>query len=177
MPHISGRTSAQQPSQQVIDDLVENNRRYAAAFVNYGLTARPTLGVAVVVCMDARIDVHAALGLHQGDAHVIRNAGGIASDDVLRSLLISQRLLGTRAVMLVHHTGCGMLDFDDAELADAVERDTGARPPFALGAFRDLDEDVRRGIRAVAECPFLPHRDAVRGFVYDVATGRLREVA
>jgi len=176
MPSISGRRPPDEPSPQVVDDLLDNNRRYASTYVNYGLSARPSLGIAVVVCMDARIDVHAALGLHQGDAHVIRNAGGIVGDDVLRSLLISQRLLGTRAVMLVHHTGCGMLDFDDDELADAVERDTGARPPFALGAFDDLDEDVRRAIRAVVECPYLPHRDAVRGFVYDVATGRLREV-
>jgi len=160
----------------VIDDLLENNRGYAAAYVSHGLSARPTLRVAVVVCMDARIDVHAALGLQQGDAHVIRNAGGVVTDDVLRSLLISQRLLGTREAMLVHHTGCGLLDFTDDELADAVERDTGVRPPFPLGAIRDLDEDVQRSVRAVATCPFLPHREVVRGFVYDVATGRLREI-
>jgi carbonic anhydrase len=160
----------------VIDDLLANNRRYAATYVNYGLSARPTLSVAVVACMDARIDVHAALGLQQGEAHVIRNAGGIVTDDVLRSLLISQRLLGTRTVMLIHHTGCGLQQFTESELAGAVERDTGARPPFALGAFQDLDEDVLRSIRAVVDCPFLPHRDTVRGFVDDVATGRLREV-
>jgi carbonic anhydrase len=159
-----------------IDDLLAHNRRYTAAYVDHGLSARPTLRVAVVACMDARIDAHAALGLRQGDAHVIRNAGGIVTDDVLRSLLVSQRLLGTREVMLIHHTGCGLLGLDDEELAAAIERDTGARPPFPLGAFNDLDEDVRRSIRAVAECPFLPHRDVVRGFVDDVATGRLREV-
>jgi carbonic anhydrase len=160
----------------VVDDLLQHNRGYAAGYVNHGLSARPTLAIAVVVCMDARIDVHAMLGLAQGDAHVIRNAGGVITDDVLRSLLISQRLLGTREVMLVHHTGCGLLDFTDDELADAVERDTGVRPPFALGAIRDLDEDVRLSIRAVADCPYLPHRDVVRGFVYDVATGKLRDV-
>jgi carbonic anhydrase len=161
----------------VIDELLQNNRRYATTYVSHGLSARPSKAVAVVVCMDARIDVHGALGLRQGDAHVIRNAGGIVSDDVLRSLLISQRLLGTRAVMLVHHTGCGMLDFRDEDLAAAVERDTGARPPFALGAFADLDADVRRSVAAVAACPFLLHRDEVRGFVYDVATAELREVS
>jgi carbonic anhydrase len=160
----------------VVDDLLQHNRRYAAGYVNYGLTARPTLAIAVVVCMDARIDVHAMLGLAQGDAHVIRNAGGVITDDVLRSLLISQRLLGTRDVMLVHHTGCGLLDFTDDELADAVERDTGVRPPFALGAISDLDEDMRLSIRTVADCPYLPHREVVRGFVYEVATGKLREV-
>jgi carbonic anhydrase len=160
----------------VVDDLLQNNREYAARYVSHGLTARPSLRVAVVVCMDARIDVHASLGLKQGDAHVLRNAGGVVSDDVLRSLLISQRLLGTQEVMLVHHTGCGMLELDDEELAAAVERDTGSRPPFALGGFRDLDEDVRRSVRAVAECSNLPHREVVRGFVYDVDTGRLREV-
>jgi len=160
----------------VIDDLLQNNTGYAATYVDHGLDARPSLHVAVVVCMDARIDVHAALGLRQGDAHVIRNAGGLVTDDVLRSLLISQRMLGTRAVMLVHHTGCGLLGVDDQAVADAVEGDTGVRPPFALGGFTDLDEDVRRSIRAVAECAYLPHRDAVRGFVYEVPTGRLREV-
>ena len=161
----------------MLDDLLQNNRRYAATYVNYGLDARPVLGVAVVACMDARIDVHACLGLRLGDAHVIRNAGGIVTDDVLRSLLISQRLLGTRAVMLIHHTGCGLLDFEDDELAAAVEAETGVRPPFALGAIADLDEDMRRSVRRVIECPFLPHRDEVRGFVFDVATGRLRDVA
>ncbi len=160
----------------VVDDLLRNNRGYAESYASQGLSARPTLGVAVVVCMDARIDVHAALGLRQGDAHVIRNAGGIVTDDVLRSLLISQRLLGTREVMLIHHTGCGMLDFTDEELAAAVERDTGVRPPFALGAFRDLDEDVRHSIAVISGCEYLPHREVVRGFVYDVVTGRLREV-
>jgi carbonic anhydrase len=159
-----------------VDDLLRNNGDYATTFVDAGLSARPTLGVAVVVCMDARIDVHAALGLRQGDAHVIRNAGGVVTDDVLRSLLISQRLLGTREVMLVHHTGCGLLDFTDEDLADAVERDTGVRPPFALGAIRDLEEDVRLSVRRVRECAFLPGREVVRGFVYQVADGRLREV-
>jgi len=160
----------------VVDDLLRNNRRYAATHVDRGITARPTLHVAVVVCMDARIDVHASLGLQQGDAHVIRNAGGVVSDDVLRSLLVSQRLLGTREVMLIHHTGCGLIDLDDAEFAASVERDTGVRPPFALGSFHDLDEDVRRSISAVTGCAYMPHREVVRGFVFDVHTGQLREV-
>jgi carbonic anhydrase len=160
----------------VVDDLLQNNRHYVSTFAGGGLDARPSRGVAAVVCMDARIDVHAVLGLRPGDAHVIRNAGGVVTDDVLRSLLISQRLLGTREVMLIHHTGCGMLGLRDEELADAVERDSGERPPLPLGGFADVDEDVRRGVAAVAGCAFLPHRDAVRGFVYDVATGALREV-
>lgn len=160
----------------VVDELLDHNRRYAAAFTDHGRSARPNLGVAVVTCMDARIDVHAMLGLRQGDAHVIRNAGGVVTDDMLRSLLVSQRLLETRAVMLIHHTACGLLDVDDDEVADAVERDTGARPHFPLGAFDDLDDAVRRAIAAVQGCAFLPHRDAVRGFVYDVHTGTLREV-
>lgn len=136
----------------------------------------PAMRLAVVACMDARLDVHRVLGLSDGDAHVIRNAGGVVTDDVIRSLVISQRLLGTEEVALVHHTGCGMLTFDDDELAEHIRRDTGVRPPFALEAFTDLDENVRRSIRRIVASPFLPHRDRVRGYVCDIGTGRLREV-
>ena len=159
------------------DDLLQNNHRHASTHVNGEMSQRPSRGVAVVACMDARVDVMGALGLQLGEAHILRNAGGVVTDDVLRSLLLSQRLLGTREVMLIHHTRCGMLDVSDDELADAVEEETGVRPPFALGGFRDVDEHVRCSIRAVTGAAFLPHRDAVRGFVYDVATARLREVA
>jgi len=138
---------------------------------------RPASGVAIVACMDARLCLERLLGLQPGDAHVLRNAGGIVTDDMLRSLTLSQRLLGTREVMLVHHTDCGMTSFRDEELAEAIAAEVGARPPFALGAFEDAAEDVRRSIAAVRGCPFLPHRDAVRGFLYEVETGRLREIA
>jgi carbonic anhydrase len=160
----------------VTDELLDNNRRYAAGFVNYGAPTEPSRQLCVVTCMDSRIDVFAVLGLHIGEAHVLRNAGGIVTDDVLRSLLISQRMLGTREVMLIHHAGCGLLTFRDDELADAVERDTGARPPMPLGGITDLDASVRRSVAAVRDCAYLPHRDAVRGFVYELATGALREV-
>ena len=136
----------------------------------------PAKKVAVVACMDARIETGRLLGLEEGDAHVIRNAGGVVTDDVIRSLAISQRLLGTTEVVLIHHTDCGMLTFtDDAVKAD-IERDTGVRPPFALEAFPDLEDDVRQSIRRIQASPFLPHKDSVRGFVYDVKTGRLNEV-
>lgn len=158
------------------DALVENNRAYAAAFTKGGLSHRPSRPVAVVTCMDARIDVHRALGLQEGEVHVIRNAGGAVTDDVIRSLLISQRLLGTREVLVVHHTGCGMLTFTDDGLKREVEEETGLRPPFALEAFGDLDQEVRQSVARIEASPFVPHHDAVRGFVYDVATGLLREV-
>jgi carbonic anhydrase len=136
----------------------------------------PSRRLAVVTCMDARIDVNAMLGLHLGEAHILRNAGGIVTEDMLRSLLLSQRLLGTREVMVIHHTGCGLLTFTDDELADAVERDTGFRPPLPLGAFTDLDASVRRDIAAVRRCAYLPHRGTVDGYVYDLDTATLREV-
>ena len=140
------------------------------------LPREPALHLAVLTCYDARIDPLRILGLREGDAHILRNAGGVVTDDVGRSLLISQRLLGTEAVMVIQHVGCGMLAFSDDELLSAVERDTGVRPPFAPGAFCDLGQSVRDAIEAVRAMAFLPHRDDVRGFVYDLATGRLEEV-
>lgn len=159
-----------------IDELVWNSKLHALAFGDAALHGRPAKGVAVVTCMDARINVEALLRLRAGDAHVIRNAGGILTEDVLRSLALSQRLLGTREVLLLHHTDCGMMTFKEEELAAQMERETGAKPPFKLGAFSDLEEDVRRSLALVRSCRFLPHREAVRGFVYEVATGQMREV-
>jgi len=158
------------------DSCIENNARYAAGFDKGGLAAPPTRKAAVVACMDARMDTARMLGLEEGDAHVIRNAGGVVTDDVLRSLLISQRLLGTREIVLVQHTGCGMMTFRDDEVKDAVEAETGLRPAFALEAFAALEPNVRQSLRRIEACPFLPFKDNVRGFVYEVETGRLREV-
>lgn len=134
------------------------------------------LRVAVVACMDARLDPREVLGLKHGEAHVIRNAGGIVTDDVIRSLTISQRLLGTREIVLVHHTDCGMQTFADNDLKDAIEQETGTRPPFTMGAFTNLEDSVRESIARLEASPFLTHKDAIRGFVYDVETGGLREV-
>ena len=161
----------------VTDELLENNARYAEDFDKGDLPIPPGRGLAVVACMDARLNVPALLGIAEGDAHVIRNAGGVVTDDAIRSLVISQRLLGTREVMLIHHTDCGMLTFRDDEVKDAIEADTGLRPAFALEAFGDLEGDVRQSIARVRANPFVPHKDAVRGFVYDCASGRLGEVA
>ena len=160
----------------VTDELLQHNQAYASAFASGSLPMPPAKGVAVVACMDARLNVYGMLGLSEGDAHVIRNAGGVVTDDVIRSLLISQRLLGTREVVLIHHTDCGMLTFKDDEVKAGVQVDTGLKPPFALEAFDDLDTDVRQSIARIKASPFVPKKDAVRGFVYDVATGRLREV-
>lgn len=159
-----------------IDTLIGNNARYAARFSKQGLPTPPAKKLAVVACMDARLQMGAMLGLEEGDAHIIRNAGGVVTDDVIRSLTISQRLLGTREIMVIHHTDCGMLTFTDAELKQAIERETGIRPPFAIHAFSDLEADVGQSIARIRASPFLVHRDAVRGFVYEVETGRLREV-
>ena len=158
------------------DTLLMKNRAFAAGFNKGHLSHRPVRPVAVVTCMDARLDVHHALGIEEGEAHVIRNAGGVVTDDVIRSLLISQRLLGTREILVIHHTNCGMLTFSDDGLKRQIEADTGLRPPFALEAFPDLDADVRQSIGRIKASPFVPHRDHVRGFVYDVNTGLLREV-
>lgn len=160
----------------VTDELLRNNEEYAKGFDKGDLPLPPAKGVAVVACMDARLDVHGMLGLGLGDAHVIRNAGGVITDDEIRSLVISQRLLGTTEILLIHHTGCGMLTFSDDEVADGIETDTGVRPPFALKAFPDLEENVRESIDRIKTNPFIPNKDAVRGFVYEVETGRLREV-
>jgi carbonic anhydrase len=157
------------------DQLVANARTYAERFDKADLPIPPRQQVAVVACMDARINVFALLGLDEGDAHVIRNAGGVVTDDVIRSLTISQRLLGTSEIMLIHHTECGMLTFTDDEFKAAVEADTGVRPPWAAEAFPDLDADVRQSLARIAAAPFLPHKN-VRGFVVDVKTGELREV-
>ena len=161
----------------VTDDLLERNERYAAAFDKADLALPPALGVAVLACMDARLDPARALGFAEGDAHVIRNAGGVVTEDAIRSLTISQRLLGTTEIILIHHTDCGMLTFSDDAVKDEIARDTGIRPPFALEAFADLDADVVQSVARLRASPFLPHTDQVRGFVYDVASGRLREVA
>lgn len=159
-----------------IDDFLANNERYAAGFDKGSLPMPPARHIAVVACMDARLETGALLGLMEGDAHVIRNAGGVVTDDVIRSLTISQRLLGTREIMLVHHTDCGMLTFDDADLKQQIRQDVGFKPPFSLEAFPDVDEDVRQSMARVKASPYVPHRDQVRGFVFDVETGKLREV-
>jgi len=157
------------------DGLVANNGAYAARFTKGKLPGRPATGVAVLACMDARLDPARALGLEEGDAHVIRNAGGVVTDDAIRSLLISQRLLGTTEIVLIHHTGCGMTTFSDDAVKDDIEAETGVRPGFALEAFADIDADLRESIARVKASPFLK-ADAVRGFVYSVETGLLREV-
>jgi carbonic anhydrase len=157
--------------------LLSNNEAYAASFDQAGLTAPPTMKVAIVTCMDARIDPARMLGFAAGHAHVIRNAGGVVTDDVIRSLSISQHHLGTEEIVLVHHTDCGLLTFSDEEFAGARELSRGMRPPWAARTFVDLEQDVRDGIRLLVESPFIPRKDSVRGFVYEVETGRVREVS
>ena len=159
------------------DDLLANNAAYAASFDKADLPLPPALKTAVVACMDARLDVHALLGIGEGDAHVIRNAGGVVSDDAIRSLAISQRLLGTEEVVLIHHTDCGMLTFRDDDFKDSIESDTGIRPSWAAESFPDLDADVRQSVARVKASPFVPNKSSVRGFVYEVETGKLREVS
>jgi carbonic anhydrase len=159
----------------VTDQLLENNQKYAADFSG-PLPLPPAKHVAVLACMDARLDVHDLLGLEEGDAHVIRNAGGVATDDAIRSLAISQRLLGTRETVLIHHTDCGMLTFTDDEFKAAIQQETGLKPAWAAEAFSDLDEDVRQSVGRIKASPFIPHTDQVRGFVFDVASGVLTEV-
>ena len=161
----------------VTDELLQNNQRYAERFDKGDLSLPPAKGVAVVACMDARLHVSKILGLSEGDAHIIRNAGGVVTDDEIRSLAISQRLLGTREIILIHHTDCGMLTFKDDEFRRQIEEETGVRPEWAAEAFSDLDADVRQNIARIKASPFIPHTDSVRGFVYEVETGRLREVA
>jgi carbonic anhydrase len=157
------------------DRLLENNARYAEAFSG-PLPLPPAAGLAVVACMDARLNVYAILGLAEGEAHVIRNAGGVVTDDEIRSLAISQRLLGTTEIILIHHTDCGMLTFTDDDFKAGIQQETGIKPEWAAEAFSDLDVDVRQSIARIKASPFIPHTDAVRGFVFDVATGRLTEV-
>ncbi len=158
------------------DTFVTNSEQYAATFDKADLPLPPASRAAVVACMDARLSPYAILGLAEGDAHVIRNAGGVVTDDVIRSLTISQRLLGTNEIVLIHHTDCGMLTFHDDDVKAQIEADTGIRPSFALEAFPDLEGDVRQSIARIKASPFIPHKDSVRGFIYEVETGRLVEV-
>jgi carbonic anhydrase len=160
----------------VIDEFLANNEAYAGKFTKGSLPMPPAKQIAVVVCMDARLETGALLKLVEGDAHVIRNAGGVVTDDVIRSLTISQRLLGTREIMLIHHTDCGMLTFTDADLKQQILEETGIKPPFAMEAFADLDTDVRQSVARVKTSPYIPHKEQIRGFVYDVKSGKLREV-
>ena len=158
------------------DDLLRNNAAYAETFDKGDLPLPPAKKLAVVACMDARLHVHGLLGLEEGDAHIIRNAGGVVTDDAIRSLAISQRLLGTQEIVLIHHTDCGMLTFSDDEFRRSIQEDTGVKPSWAAEAFPDLEEDVRQSIARIQASPFIPNKDSVRGFVYDVHTGRLTEV-
>jgi carbonic anhydrase len=158
------------------DELIRNNEAYARNFDKGGLPLPPAKGVAVLACMDARLDVHKILGLSEGDAHVIRNAGGVATDDAIRSLTISQRLLGTKEIVLLHHTDCGMLTFKDDDVKRQIESETGIRPAFALEAFPDLAQDVSQSIARIQASPFIPNKSSVRGFIYDVKTGKVNEV-
>ena len=160
----------------VIDELLQNATSYAETFDKADLALPPARRIAIVACMDARLNPHALLGLEEGDAHVIRNAGGVITDDEIRSLAISQRLLGTEEIMLIHHTDCGMLTFTDDELRRQIQDETGVKPAWAAEAFDDLEEDVRQSIARIESSPFIPRKDKIRGFVYEVETGRVREV-
>ena len=160
----------------VTDELLQHNESYAANFDKGDLPMPPARKIAVVTCMDARLNPYGALGLSEGDAHVIRNAGGVVTDDEIRSLAISQRLLGTEEIVLIHHTDCGMLTFTDDDFKRQIQEDTGIKPEWAAEAFSDLDEDVRQSIARIQASPFIPNKDAIRGFVYEVESGRLREV-
>ncbi|MDX1403582.1 MAG: carbonic anhydrase [Woeseiaceae bacterium] len=160
-----------------IDDFLTHNESYVRGFAKGDKPLPPAKSTAVVACMDARIETGRLLGIEEGDAHVIRNAGGVVTDDVIRSLAISQRLLGTREIMLIHHTDCGMVTFRDDEVKAEIQAETGLRPSFALEAFPDAEDDVRQSIARIKASPFVPNKDNIRGFVYDVESGRLNEVA
>ena len=160
----------------VTDELLVNNARYAEQFSG-PLPLPPAKHVAVVACMDARLNVYGLLGLEEGDAHVIRNAGGVVTDDEIRSLTISQRLLGTSEIILIHHTDCGMLTFTDDDFRRSIQQDVGIKPPWAPEAFDDIEDDVRQSIARIRNSPFIPKKDSVRGFVFDIATGTLQEVS
>jgi carbonic anhydrase len=160
----------------VVDELLANNREFARGLPQRHLDVQPSRRLAIVTCMDSRLDVFAALGLLDGEAHVLRNAGGVITDDVIRSLAVSQRRLGTRAVMLIHHTDCGMSKLTDDGFRSELEQATGIAPAFAIESFTDVDANVRQSVLRVRRSPFLLHRDAVRGFVYDVDTHGLREI-
>lgn len=159
----------------VTDEYLKNNEAYASQFSG-PLPLPPAKHVAVLACMDARINVYAALGIQEGESHVIRNAGGVVTEDEIRSLAISQRLLGTKEIILIHHTDCGMLTFTDDGFKENIRAEVGIKPAWAAEAFSDLDADVRQSIGRIKQSPFIPHKDSIRGFVFDVATGRLREV-
>ena len=159
------------------DEILANNERYAAGFSKGGLPRPPAKKLAVVACMDARMDVHAILGLEDGDANVIRNAGGVITDHEIRTLAISQRLLGTEEIVLIHHTDCGMLGFDDDDFRREIEDETGVRPSWEAGGFSDLGDNLRRSLARIRESPFILRKHSLRGFVYEVETGRLREVS
>jgi len=159
------------------DDLLKNNEKYAANFDKAGLPIPPAKKVAVIACMDARLNPSYILGLEEGDAHVIRNAGGVITDDEIRSLAISQRLLGTEEIILIHHTDCGMLTFNDDEFRRTIQQETGIKPQWAAESFEDLEEDVRQSKARIEASPFIPNKNSIRGFVYDVNTGRLNEVS
>ncbi len=160
-----------------VDDLLANAQSYHRTFERGRLERPPARRLAVVTCMDARINLFSLLGLREGDAHVIRNAGGVITDDEIRSLAISQRLMGTRGILLIHHTDCGMQAFSDEDFRRELEEETGVPVPWDTEAFSDLELDVRKSVKRVVESPFIPHTDAVRGFVYEVETGLLREVS
>ncbi len=160
----------------VTDELLENNARYAESFTG-SLPMAPAKGVAVIACMDARLNVYAILGLNEGEAHVIRNAGGVVTDDAIRSLSISQRLLGTREIILIHHTECGMLTFTDDGFKRTIQDETGIKPAWSAEAFADLNEDVKQSIARINASPFVPHKESIRGFVFDISTGKLNEVS
>jgi carbonic anhydrase len=160
----------------VTEELLRNNESYAKSFAKGDLALPPAKGVAVLACMDARLDVHKILGLQEGEAHVIRNAGGVATDDAIRSLTISQRLLGTTEIILIHHTDCGMVTFKDDDVKAKIEKEVGIRPAFALEAFPSAEEDVKQSIARIEASPFIPNKKNIRGFVYDVKSGRLNEV-
>ena len=157
------------------DEYLRNNAVYAESFTG-PLPLPPAKGTAVVACMDARLNVYAILGLREGESHVIRNAGGVVTDDEIRSLAISQRLLGTTEIILIHHTDCGMLTFTDDEFKRSIQEETGIKPAWAAEAFSNLEEDVRQSRARILASPFIPHKESVRGFVFDVATGKLNEV-
>jgi carbonic anhydrase len=159
------------------DELLKNNAEYAERFDKAGIPLPPAKKMAVITCMDARVSPYVMLGLTEGDAHVIRNAGGVVTDDEIRSLAISQRLLGTEEVMVIHHTDCGMLTFSDDEFRRQIQEDTGVKPQWAAEAFPELEEDVRQSVARIQASPFIPKKDSVRGFVYDVETGKLNEVS
>jgi carbonic anhydrase len=159
------------------DELLANNERYAAGFDKADLPLPPAKKVAVVTCMDARLSPYVMLGLQEGDAHIIRNAGGVVTDDEIRSLAISQRLLGTEEIIVIHHTDCGMLTFKDDDFKAQIQEDTGIKPTWSAEAFSDLEEDVRQTVARIKTSPFIPNKDSIRGFVYEVETGRMREVS